>query len=149
MAHAADDLQFDYDGSLALARRLYALGDALNTLMSKRLSLAESAIVQWSGKKETEFVGRMNDEQGSGSGFVQSLHVEANQWASAWAQAVTQQNKISYQRERERRRNDRSFLESAGDFLFGGGGDDGLKEPAPVSVPSAPGFAPTGSLVHY
>jgi hypothetical protein len=57
------DVVFDYDGALSMARRLWALADALETLMSERETSAEVALTDWQGAYGESFAGRISVER--------------------------------------------------------------------------------------
>ena len=60
---AAGDVVFDYDGALALARRLWAFADALQGLMTDRETSAGEALVDWTGPHGETFASRVGTER--------------------------------------------------------------------------------------
>ena len=146
--HAASDVVFDFDGALVVARRLWALADSLETVMEGRETLAAEALTTWRGGHATSFVTRMGTERTDIDTAAGWLRVGAQEWAAAWKDAMDEQNRVLHARECQRREDDASWHESG---IIGGifGGPDMPDEPAAVAVPTAPGFAPTGSFVRY
>ena len=144
---AGAGVRFDFSGSLLLARRLWALSEQIETLMTNRATLAADALATWLGVYGTEFAGRVETEATDIARIAGELQTAAYGWASCWQQAMDQQNRILHAREVERVEDDRSVAAS----IWGGvvGHDDLPDQPAPVRRPSAPGFAATATLVRY
>lgn len=145
MGLSADvDVEFDFDGALRLARRLWALAEYLQALQSNRADSAEVALRRWTGPRATAFSGRHADEQQSFGHVVAGLQSEAMAWAAAWQQAMTQQNWVLYARAERANKADRSNLEK----VWGGlvGHDDLPPLPEQVMVPKSPSFSPTATF---
>lgn len=159
MADAAERVTFDFEGSLQLARKLWALGEALETDSGTRDTDAVTAKEKWEGKYGTEFVGRRDGERTKESNAAQQLKSEANDWAKAWAGALEQQNKNNRAARvnelAEEKKDDRSMWEKGTDGL--GFTDETSLEDAQNEVPAAPtvpvpqppGFAPTATEKTY
>lgn len=143
------DVRFDYDGSLALARRLWSLADELHGVNGKRLGAAEVALWSWQGTYAQQFATRVNEEQASGQRVAFALREEARGWATSWAQAINQQNKRLRGSEVDRVRESRSGMEKFGDRFVGDDSDNQVPLAPVASVPQPPHFTPTGSLVVY
>ena len=144
---AADDVRFDYVASLQLARRLWALGDEVDELMTNRVTVARTALTDWLGAYGTQFAGRIDDESMQATAIAGELRLAAEQWAVRWAEAMNEQNNINYAREVKRIEGDRSLLDNIGGFF--GGHDDLPPQPPTIDVPSSPNFYATGSLTRY
>lgn len=144
---AATDVRFDFEGSLNLARRLWALADEVDTLMANRVSLARAALSTWLGVYGTQFAGRIETEATSSTGIANELRGAATGWATCWQQAMDEQNRVLYAREVKQVEDERSGWDS----FWGGltGHDDLPDQPSPVATPSAPGFHATASLARY
>lgn len=142
-----NDVRFDYDGSLALARRLWQFADRLDTLSGVRHRWAAEALVEWEGRFGTEFAGRVDTEFSDGGRISADLRGAAVGWAQAWANALNQQNRRLYARAVHRTKNDRSFGDKVGGFIFGH--DDLPPEPFVRATPTAPYFPATGGFAIY
>jgi len=144
---AAADVRFDYVASLQLARRLWALGDEVDALRTKRVGLASEALADWLGVYGTQFAERVDAESMQANAIAGQLRAGAEQWAVRWAEAMNEQNHINFAREVKRVEDDRNIVED----IWGGivGHDDLPPEPPTIDVPSAPNFYATGSLTRY
>ncbi len=143
----AGDLRFDWDGSLRVARRLWALADEVEAVMRSRDTSAADALVDWLGSYGRQFAERIGTEHTGATGVVAGLRDGANGWAWQWKQAMDEQNRRLHAREEQRRKDDRGFLDNVGGFFFGH--DDLPPRPAEASVPTAPDFFATRSFVRY
>lgn len=144
---AAQDVAFDFDGSLELARSLWRLADDVGTLLSSRAASATTALTNWAGRYADDFVDRAETEQSTGTTLAQMLRADASGWAQAWAAAMDEQNRILHARESKRIEDDRGLLDQIGGFFTGH--DDLPSMPEPASVPQPPSFFPTRSFVRY
>jgi len=144
---AAADVRFDYVASLQLARRLWALGNEVDELMTNRVGLASEALADWLGVYGTQFAERVDTESMQASAIAGQLRAAAEQWAARWAEAMNEQNRINFAREVKRVEDDRNIVED----IWGGivGHNDLPPEPPTIDVPSAPNFHATGSLTRY
>jgi len=142
-----NDVRFDYDGSLDVARRLWRLADQVEHTAATRRFAADTALVHWAGPLATEFGTRIDTETADLLRIVGELRTTANTWAAAWAHAVNMQNRRLFARAcavvRERR--------SVKDKIWGGivGHHDLPPEPHTRSAPIAPSFIPMAGLAHY
>jgi hypothetical protein len=142
--HADKDVQFDWDGSLELARKLWSFADDLSTAKPARKTDAETALRQWKGRFGDEFTTRADHEQTSFTSVITGLRNEAKQWAQAWKLAMDQQNRVLRARAVDKHNHDKSFLDKVGDFF---GGDDNIPpEPTPVPLPAPPSFPKTAGF---
>jgi hypothetical protein len=146
---ALPDVVFDYDGALTLARRLWSLAADLAELMTSRSTAATTALTDWRGPYRDQFVDdRRPPEVSTGNAVVAQLRSDAGLWAKAWTDVMDENNRRRWARHHQQVKNDRNWLEQAGDWL-GGGFEDDTPKPQPVDVPASPGFYATGSLVTY
>jgi len=147
---AGGRVQFDWDGSLALARKLWSLADDLQDEDTGRETQFDTAKAKWLGTYGEQFAERRSTERSSRTNVISGLRDDARAWAEAWAQAMDQQNKNNRAAEVERVREDRNFLEKGWDSTFGSDdSDDEVPVPDSVAVPTPPGFAPTASEKTY
>lgn len=142
-----NDVRFDYDGSLDIARRLWRLADTLDTLESERRRWALEALVDWQGRFGTDFANRADSELGDLGRHAAALRGAALGWAHAWANAINQQNRRLHARAVWRAKRDRGIVDRVGGLLFGH--DDIPPDPTPRAVPSAPLFHATGGFAAY
>lgn len=140
---AAQDIQFDFEGSLGLARQLWAMAEDAQTVMAGRGRLAQDALNTWLGPHGIDFADRVTSEGRQMDAIAADFRAAANGWAACWQAAMDEQRRIDHARECDRIRNNRSLLDS---FVGGIVGHDDLPPPPlPVGLPVAPAFAPTAS----
>ena len=139
---AAGDVVFDYDGALLMARRLWAFADALESMMGGRAHAAADALVDWIGPHATSFVSRIDVERVDVNAVVTQFREAAYGWATAWKDAIDQQNRILQARRWEYNKDHQGLF----------GHLDGVErphDPAPRPLPSAPDFQATGDFEKY
>ena len=144
---AASDVQFDYVGSLLLARKLYALGEEVDEMMSNRRTHSRTALTDWLGPYRAEFRGRIDSERTQATAIASQLREGARRWATRWAEAMNEQNSINHARETKRVEDNRSGWDNFTGGLFGH--DDLPDYPPTIDVPTAPNFYATGTLTRY
>lgn len=132
-----EDVVFDFEGALNLARRLWAFADELESATSDRFTGAETALTSWLGAYADEFVERMNTEQNQLTQLVGLLRHDADQWASAWKDAKDEQNRRLWARQVDQMKADRNVFDHIGDFFTG---FDYPPDPVPVPKPTPSGF---------
>jgi hypothetical protein len=142
-----NDVRFDYDGSLDLARRLWQFADRLDALGGARHRWAVEALVEWEGRFGVEFADRVDVEIGDVGRIGADVRNTALGWAQAWANALNQQNRRLHARAVERTRQQRSNWDKVSGWLTGH--DDLPPDPWVRATPTAPYFAPTGSFAIY
>lgn len=141
MAHGiAEDVQFDFEGSLQLARKLWEFAGEFDNALGDRLELGNVALADWLGAFGIQFAGRMTDEQQTRNSLVTALRGNATAWADAWRDATNDQARREYARRVDQMKSDRNLLSQIGDALTG---FDYPPEPIPVTSPTPPGFYPT------
>jgi hypothetical protein len=143
----AGDVRFDWDGSLRVARRLWALADDVDAAMAGRELHAEHALTDWLGRFGREFGERIATERSSADTVSAGLREGAGAWAWQWKSAMDEQNRRLHAREEQRIKDDRSL----GSRFIGifAGHDDLPPAPAEAGVPTAPGFHPTRGFARY
>jgi hypothetical protein len=146
--HAASDVVFDFDGALAVAKRLWAFAESIGSVMATREQLANEALATWRGNHAVSFAQRLGTERTDIDTAATWLQAGALEWAAAWKDAMDEQNRILFARECQRRKDEAEWHESG---VFGAvfGGPDMPDEPSAVAVPTAPNFEPTGGFVSY
>jgi hypothetical protein len=144
---AGADVRFDWEGSLALARRLWAFADQLDELRTSRRAAAESALAAWHGEFADTFAAAVGQEVADLALGAARLRDGAHDWAAAWTAAIDQQNRVVFARACDRVRSGRSWLDTIGGWLRGH--DDLPAEPAPRRVPQPPNFVPERGFAVY
>ncbi len=152
MANAGGRVQFDFDGALRLARKLWALADEIDVRRRSRRSNANSARAKWEGPLVSEFDALDESEWANAEKIAQQLRDEARLWGEAWAGAMNQQNKNNRMAEVERVRDERGRLEKLNDTVnpfASDDSDDQVPMPPYPAVPGPAGFAPTATEIRY
>jgi hypothetical protein len=143
-------VDFDFDGALELARKLWALSIDLRQEDEGREGQVDRARLKWRGPYAHQFDGRRDTERSSRANVAAGLRDDARSWAQAWATALDQQNKNNRAAEVERVRDDRGLIEKGWDATFGEDDSDHEVAGVPdVPVPQPPGFAPTATEKTY
>ncbi len=150
MSAAAGRVRFDFAGSLAQAKRLWALAEHLDGLKTARKADAELALRSWQGQYAGQFRTRMTEEAISLRNVAEGLRNEARAWAQCWKDAMDEQNRRNRAQQVEAVRARRSWTERNIGDLFLGDDTDARVGPAPVAaVPQPPDFQPTSTEVRY
>ena len=138
------DIPFDFEGSLRLARALWSLADELTEAAARRAESRAMALADWTGPHADHFsAARAPDEDAGVDNVDAGLRTEAVAWGVAWARAVGDQNRVAWARAVERERGDRSVAERLGDFFVGDDSASAVPEPEVVTMPQPPAFRPT------
>lgn len=145
--HAAANVRFDFDGSLALARRLWRFADELDSVRTARHVAAQQALSTFTGRYGREFEQRLADEVHDLAVAAGELRGAAGAWAQAWSSAINEQNRRLFARECDRVERDRSLADRVVGFF--GGHHDLPPQPRQLGVPRPPHFAATGSFARY
>lgn len=137
-------VDFDFEGSLELARELWDLADSLPALERRRSDGSDNASKDWQGAHGDRFRLQSDSEPEAFSNAEERLRAAANSWASAWARATDEQNQRDHADEVEAERESRGSGEQFVDWFMG---DDSAEvvgpAPDPVSTPTGPRFSPT------
>lgn len=136
MAGSGGAVEFGFEGSLELARQLWALADDLVTEDGGRNGEYETAKAKFEGPHADSFAERRDTERSSRSNVVAGLREDARAWAEAWAKAMLQQNKNNRVDAVEQASEDRGWLEKGWDATFGS--DDSDSEVAQAEQPPTP-----------
>ncbi|MGH2719317.1 MAG: hypothetical protein ACRDJU_12155 [Actinomycetota bacterium] len=144
---AGHDVVFDFEGALALARRLYALADQLASVGATRQRGAEGASVGFVGSYAQAFSGRLATEAANVSAVAAGLRGDAGTLAAMWKTEMDNENRVRYARHVDALKSARSEVSQIEDWLTGT--FHYPPEPAGVALPQPPAFAPTAELVAY
>lgn len=143
-------VRFDFDGSLTLARKLWALADLIESAKASRAGHAAIARDSWRGKYAEDFALRVTDESTSFTRVIHGLREEACGWATCWKKAMDEQNRRNRARQVDATRAKRSWVErNIGDLFLGDDSDSQVPMPPSVAVPQPPHFLPTQEEVTY
>ena len=144
MTTTAEDVVFDYEGALSAARRLWSFADDLETMMTSREGARTTASVGFTGPYATQLVSRVATERTDVDSAVGQLRSAATAWASAWKDAMDQQNQNLYARAYKHSEDHQGFL--------GIGKLNGIERPPavqPMTTPQPPMFPATGSFQDF
>ncbi|MGH8884610.1 MAG: hypothetical protein ACRDYX_05450 [Egibacteraceae bacterium] len=139
--HAGRDVHFNFALALEVARMCDVLARYLTDKQSAREGVARTAQVDWAGPHAQTFEQHLGASHIDADRLSAALRALAGELASSWAKARGEQDRVNFARHVEREREDRSFFEEVGDFLFGE--SDYGDPPADPPVPTAPDFTPT------
>jgi len=138
---AAEDVVFDFEGSMELARRLWRSADELEAVGVWRFGAGERALASWRGRYASEFVDRANDESAGTAAVVSGLRSEAMQWVQAWVSSREEQNRIVRARAVKEERDNRSWSErNLGDHAVGDDSDSQILFTPCLMSPQPPHF---------
>lgn len=140
------DVEFDFGGALRLARSLYDLSKWLEAALDERSGAADDASAAWTGPYGDEFRLMAASDDDEARRLASSLHVAALDWAEAWADAMTEQNRRNRQLRIDELSGTRGSGERMVDLMEG---DDSADQVAPVDYvprPHSPDFWPTATL---
>ena len=154
----SNDVRFDFDGSLEVARKLWSLADGIEESAKRRYIAAGTALLQWQGPFTDLFRERVAEELRVLNLSTTELRDGARHWATAWKQAMDENNRRRRARHVKAYADQMSSERSAGerfvDFLSGGDDSDELaaaRTPAArqVATPVPPAFAPTDAAQRF
>ena len=143
-------VRFDFEGSLVLARKLWALGDHLNRVRASRCAEADLAGNLWRGRYADEFRSRMGDEAISSENLAGALHDEAKGWATCWKRAMDEQNRRNRAKKVDAVRASRPWAERyILDAIVGDDSDRQVRAAPLAAVPQPPSFQATCTEKRY
>jgi hypothetical protein len=140
------NVNFAFDTALEAARDLYSLAGVVRSKHSARADEAELAKDGWEGGKRTDFDAKLTTEGSDVDTIAGALVTLADRFASEWAAARGEQDRINFARYVQDERDNDSGWENAGEF-FAGENDLGAP-PGNPPVPDAPDYAPTRDPIH-
>ena len=88
-----DDLPYDYEGALDMARKLWQTADALEASARQRFSAAATAVNLWRGPLRDPFVARGYAEVKDLNEGAQKLREAARGWAQNWKEVIDENNR--------------------------------------------------------
>lgn len=137
------DVAFDFEGALALARTLYDLSIWLEGALADRAGAAEGASYAWRGPLGDEFRLQAATDDDEARRLAASLHGASIDWAQAWADAMTEQNRRSRERRIAELAAGRSWAEHAVDVVTRDDPADHVAAAEWVPRPPSPDYLPT------
>jgi len=139
--HAGRDVHFNFGLALEAARACHQLARYVTDKQGAREGVARTAQVDWTGRHSQIFDQHIRISHIDADRLSVALRALADGFASSWAKARGEQDRVNFARYVERERANRNLLEEVGDFLFGE--PDFGDPPSDPPVPTAPDFAPT------
>lgn len=140
------NVDFAFDQALQAARDLYALSGVVTSKHEARATEAGLCVDGWEGGKRTDFDDKMSTEDTDVETVSGALVTLANRFASEWANARGEQDRINFARYVQDERDNDSWLEDGAEF-FAGENDLGSPPDNPP-VPVSPDYAVTRDPVH-
>jgi hypothetical protein len=140
------NVNFAFDLALEAARDLYALSGVVTSKHDARATEAGLCVDGWEGGKRADFDAKMSTEGSDVSTISGALVTVANRFASEWAAARGEQDRINFARYVENERDNDGWLEDGAEF-FTGENDLGAPPENPP-VPMSPDYAPTRDPIH-
>lgn len=143
MTTETTDVAFDFDGALQLARTLYDLSIWLEGALDDRAGAAEAASYAWRGPLGDEFRLQAATDDDEARRLAATLHGASIDWAQAWADAMTEQNRRGRERRIAELAAERNWVEHAIDVLSPGDPADHVAPADRVPRPHSPDYLPT------
>jgi hypothetical protein len=140
------NVNFAFDQALQAARDLYSLSGVVTAKHDARVTESTRCVDGWEGGKRTEFDGKMSTEDTDVGTISGGLVTLANRFASEWAMARGEQDRINFARYVQNERDDDSWVEDGAEF-FAGENDLGAPPDNPP-VPVSPDYEPTREPIH-
>jgi hypothetical protein len=140
------NVNFAFDTALEAARDLYSLSGVLRTKHQARADEAELAKDGWEGGKRSDFDAKLAAEGTDVDTIADALVTLADRFASEWANARGEQDRINFARHVQNERDNDGWLEDVGEF-FAGENELGAPPDNPP-VPEPPDYAATRAPIH-
>jgi hypothetical protein len=143
---AAGNVDFAFDEALQAARDLYELSGVVDAKQDARATAAVSGVEGWEGDHRTAFDTRLTTE-GTDAGTIRGALISlADLFASEWAAARGEQDRINHARYVKHEKDNDSWAEDGVEWVAGE--DDYGAPPGDPPVPESPDYAPTRDPVH-
>lgn len=140
------NVNFAFDQALQAARDLYSLSGVVTSKHDARVTEGGLCVDGWEGGKRTDFDGKMSTEDTDVDTISGALVTLASRFASEWADARGEQDRINFARYVENERDNDGWLENGAEF-FAGENDLG-SPPENPPVPVSPDYEPTREPMH-
>jgi hypothetical protein len=143
---SSENVVFAYDEALQAARDLTSLGSVVTAKQEARATEAGLAVDGWEGGHRDAFDTRMTPEGSDAATVADGLAALAGLFASRWAEARGEQDRINFARYVQHEKDEDSWGENAGEWVVGE--DDYGAPPEDPPVPEGPEFAVTRDPIH-
>ncbi|MBO0728584.1 MAG: hypothetical protein J2P57_04955 [Acidimicrobiaceae bacterium] len=141
MAYTAQKVTFPFGEALSAASALWSLAATINDdVEPARQQAAHTAEQQFAGNYANQFHQRMQTSASNARTTAYDLQQAAIDIANAWADAQHQQQLYLYYAMVQHKKDSKSFLQQASDWITGDDTNYG-QPPARPETPSAPSFA--------
>ena len=143
---AAANVNFAFDEALQAARDLYELSGVVDTKHDARADEARRAVDGWEGGHRLAFDTKLTTEGSDAETIRAALVSLAATFASEWAAARGEQDRINHARYVKHEKDNDSWAEDGVEWIAGE--DDYGAPPGDPDVPEPPGYEPTRDPVH-
>lgn len=140
------NVPFAFDLALQAARDLYALSGKVTAHQGSRGTAAGTARTDWIGPKRDTFDEKVAAEDASADAISGSLVSLANDFASQWAMARGEQDRINFARYVDHEISSDGWGENLVETFTGE--DDYGPPPEDPPIPEGPDYEPTRSPLH-
>jgi hypothetical protein len=143
---SSTNVNFAFDRALEAARDLYSLSGVVRSKHTARAEEAELAKDGWEGGKRTDFDTKLTTEGSDVDTIAGALVSLADLFASEWASARGEQDRINFARYVANERDNDGWGEN---LVEGFAGENDLGAPPDnPPVPAAPDYAATREPIH-
>jgi len=140
------NVNFAFDTALQAARDLYALAGVVDTKHDSRATEGTKAVDGWEGGHRSAFDSKMTTEGTDAESIRSALVSLANKFASEWALARGEQDRINFARYVKAETDDDNWVEDGAELVVGE--NDYGEPPANPGVPVSPDYQPTRAPIH-
>lgn len=139
------DVRFAFDLALEAARQLYTLSDVIEDRQIAWSTAAGKATDSWEGGHRDHFTGNLATAEADAGEIKGALRTLADRFASTWAQARGEQDRINWARWVQAQKDDDWWGEDVVDFFY----EEDHGEPPPnPDPPTSPDYLPTRQPIH-
>lgn len=143
---SSTNVNFAYGTALQAARDLHALAGVLFTKHDSRAGEGTSAVDGWVGGHRDTFDTKMTTEGADVESIRGALVTLAGTFASEWATAWGEQDRINFARYVEHEKEQDSWVEDGAELVVGE--DDYGAPPDDPPTPQPPNYEPTRAPMH-
>jgi hypothetical protein len=143
---SGSNVNFAFDLALEAARDLYELAGVVQTKHQARADEATRCVDGWEGGHRASFDSKMSNENTDAGTIRAALVALAGKFASEWAAARGEQDRINQARWVQQQKDDDSWVEDGAEWIVGE--DDYGPPPEDPPVPEPPDYQPTRDPIH-
>ena len=143
---SSTNVNFAFATALEAARDLHTLAGVLYSKHDARAGEATTAVDGWEGGHRTTFDTKMTTEGTDVEAIRGALVTLAGKFASEWAAAWGEQDRINHARYVQHEKDQDSWVEDGTELVVGE--DDYGEPPSDPPVPQPPDYAPTRAPIH-